>query len=135
MRKILTVLTAATAMTLVAAMAVPQAAEARYRGHWAGAVLGGLAAGAIIGGLAAQGGYYGYYGPGYYGYAPGYSYSPATSTVGATITGRRLMPTNPRRSTWCRAPATTAGRAPATPATVTAATTTAPSAILARPLT
>jgi hypothetical protein len=74
MRKILTVLTAATAMTLGAAMAVPQPAEARG-GRWAGAVLGGLAAGAIIGGLAAQGGYYGY-GPGYYGYAPGYGYGP-----------------------------------------------------------
>ncbi len=76
MRKMLTVLSAATALTLVAAMAVPQAAEARYR-HWGGAVLGGLAAGAIIGGLAAQGGYYGYYGyaPGY-AYGPGYGYGP-----------------------------------------------------------
>jgi hypothetical protein len=55
----------------VAAVAVPQQAEARFRG---GPFFGGLAAGAIIGGALAGPGYYGYYG-GPYGYYGGpYAY-------------------------------------------------------------
>ena len=81
MRKSLTALAVAAAM-IVAAVAAPTLADARWRGHHGGGVaagiIGGLAAGAIIGGLAAQQGYYGpgyYYGPGPY-YAPGYYYGP-----------------------------------------------------------
>jgi hypothetical protein len=76
MHKTLTAIAVAAAMTL-AAVAVPQQAEAR-NGRIVGAVIGGLAAGAIIGSLAAQGDYY--YGPGYYYapgyYGPGYTYGP-----------------------------------------------------------
>jgi hypothetical protein len=67
----------------VAAVAVPQTAQARWGGGWhgggwrgGGAVLGGLAAGAIIGGALAAPYYYGggpYYGGyGYYGGAYAY---------------------------------------------------------------
>ena len=78
MPKTLTVLATVAALT-VAAVAVPQTADARGRGGGVAAgIIGGLAAGAIIGGIASQQGYYGgpgYYGPGYYG-APGYAYAP-----------------------------------------------------------
>jgi hypothetical protein len=80
MHKTLTALAAAAAMTL-AVVAVPDQADARWRGGHRGygggvaaGVLGGLAAGAILGGIAAG---QGYYGPGYYGsdyYGPGYDY-------------------------------------------------------------
>ncbi|HEX5508012.1 MAG TPA: hypothetical protein VFX37_05865 [Pseudolabrys sp.] len=71
MKKTLTAL--ATAATLaVAAVAVPQQAEARG-GALAAGIIGGLAAGAIIGSAAAHGPYYG---PAYYGPAPAY-YGPA----------------------------------------------------------
>jgi len=78
MTKTMTALAAATTLA-VAAVAVPQTADARWGGGWhgrgfgGGAILGGLAAGAIIGGaLAAP--YYGY-GP-YYGayYGGPYAY-------------------------------------------------------------
>jgi hypothetical protein len=76
MHKTLTALAAAAAMTL-AIVAVPDQADARWRGHGGGVaagIIGGLAAGAIIGGIAANQGYYG--GPGYYGqsYYPGTGY-------------------------------------------------------------
>jgi len=63
MPKTLTVLATVAALT-VAAVAVPQTADARGRGGGVAAgIIGGLAAGAIIGGIANQG----YYGrPGYY---------------------------------------------------------------------
>ena len=68
MTRTMTALAAAATMA-VAAVAVPQQAEARWGGHggWhgGGAVLGGLAAGAIIGGALA--------GPYYYGGGP-YAY-------------------------------------------------------------
>src|SRR5437763_7302900 len=75
MTRTMTALAAAATMA-VAAVAVPQQAEARWGGHggWhgGGAVLGGLAAGAIIGGALAGPYYYGggpYYGG--YGYYDG----------------------------------------------------------------
>jgi len=74
MTKTLTALAAAATLA-VAAVAVPQQAQARWGRHWGGgAVLGGLAAGALIGG-ALSAPYYGYgYGP-YYGYYGGpYAY-------------------------------------------------------------
>jgi hypothetical protein len=81
MTRTLTALAAAATIALTA-IAVPQQAEAYWRGGgWGGgAVLGGLAAGAIIGGALAgpryyRGGYDGYYG----GYGPsygGYDYGP-----------------------------------------------------------
>jgi|BarGraIncu00222A_1022003.scaffolds.fasta_scaffold12853_3 MFS family permease len=81
MHKILTALATAAALTL-AVVAVPDQADARWRGGHRGyggggvaaGIIGGLAAGAILGGIAAD---QGYYGPGYYGgpvYAPGYYY-------------------------------------------------------------
>ena len=79
MRKTLTALAVAATM-IVAAVAVPDTADARWRGRHGGGVaagiIGGLAAGAIIGSMANQG-YYGggYYGPGY-AYGPGYYYGP-----------------------------------------------------------
>ena len=73
MHKTLTALAVAATM-IVAAVAVPDTADARSRGGRGGGVaagiIGGLAAGAIIGSMANQG----YYGDGYYG--PGYSYGP-----------------------------------------------------------
>jgi len=72
MTKTLTAL--ATAATLaIAAVAVPQQAEARG-GALAAGIIGGLAAGAIIGSAAAQGPYYG---PAYYGPGPAYYYGPS----------------------------------------------------------
>jgi MFS family permease len=68
MNKTLTAL-AAAATIAVAAVAIPQQAEARHWGH-GGAILGGLAAGAIIGGALAGPHYYGYYG-GPYAYYDG----------------------------------------------------------------
>ena len=61
---------AAAATIAVTAIAVPQQAEARWRGG--GAVIGGLAAGALIGGAVVGSRYYtdNY---GYGGYAPYYS--------------------------------------------------------------
>ena len=88
MHKTLTALAAAAALTL-AVVAVPDQADARWRGGHRGyggggvaaGIIGGLAAGAILGGIAADQGYYGpgyygqdYYGPGYYG-GP-YAYEP-----------------------------------------------------------
>jgi len=79
MRKTLTTLAAAAAMTL-ATVAAPNQADAYWRGGYGGwgyggGIIAGLAAGAIIGGIAANRGYYygsgGYYGPGY-SYGPGY---------------------------------------------------------------
>ena len=74
MHKTLTALAVAATM-IVAAVAVPDTADARWRGRHGGGVaagiIGGLAAGAIIGSMANQG----YYGDGYY-YAPGYAYGP-----------------------------------------------------------
>lgn len=58
----------AAAILAVAAVAVPQPAQARH-GWIAGGIIGGLAAGAIVGAAVANGPYYGY-GPGYY-YGPG----------------------------------------------------------------
>ncbi len=89
MHKTLTALAVAATM-IVAAVAAPDTADARWRGRGGGGVaagiIGGLAAGAIIGSMANQGyygdGYYapGYYGPSYYGpsyYGPGpYAYEP-----------------------------------------------------------
>jgi hypothetical protein len=82
MTKTLTAL-AAAATIAVAAVGIPQQAEARWGGGWGhggwghgGAVLGGLAAGAIIGGALAGPGYYGYYDGGPYGYYGGpYAYA------------------------------------------------------------
>ena len=77
MHKTLTALAVAATM-IIAAVAVPDSADARWRGRGGGGVaagiIGGLAAGAIIGSMANQG-YYGdgYYGPGY-AYGPGYGY-------------------------------------------------------------
>ncbi len=75
MRKILTVL-AATAAVAIAAVSVPNQAEARWRGGGgvAAGVIGGLAVGAIIAGSNRG---YGY-GPGYgyYGGGPAYAYGP-----------------------------------------------------------
>ncbi len=79
MRKTLTALAAAATM-VVAAVAVPDYADARSRGgRVAAGIIGGLAAGAIIGSLAGSRGYY--YGPGYtygpdYYYGPSYYYGP-----------------------------------------------------------
>ena len=67
MKKTLTAL-AAAATIAIAAVAVPQQAEARG-GRIAAGIIGGLAAGAIIGSIAANNGYY--YGPGYGYYGPG----------------------------------------------------------------
>jgi len=65
-----TLTTLAVAATIaVAAVAVPQQAEARG-GALAAGIIGGVAAGAIIGSAANNG----YYGPGYYG--PAYAYGP-----------------------------------------------------------
>src|SRR5664280_2411943 len=89
MHKTLTALAVAAAMAF-AVVAVPDQADARWRGGHrygggvAAGILGGLAAGAILGGIAADQGYYGPgygygYGPGYYGpdyYGPGYYYGP-----------------------------------------------------------
>jgi len=63
---------ASAAMIAFTAVAVPNKAEARWRGGWwiPGAVVGGLALGAII---ASRPYYYGY-GPYYSGYGPYYSY-------------------------------------------------------------
>lgn len=80
MHKTLTALAVAATM-IVAAVAVPDTADARSRGGRGGGVaagiIGGLAAGAIIGSIANQG----YYGDGYYGpqyYRPGpYAYEPS----------------------------------------------------------
>jgi hypothetical protein len=81
MHKTLTALAVAATM-IIAAVAVPDSADARWRGRGGGGVaagiIGGLAAGAIIGSMANQG----YYGDGYYGsgyaYGPGpYAYEPA----------------------------------------------------------
>ena len=82
MHKTLTALAVAATM-IVAAVAAPDTADARWRGHGgrgggvAAGIIGGLAAGAILGSMANQG-YYGgpgyYYGSDYYG--PGYSYGP-----------------------------------------------------------
>lgn len=80
MHKTLTALAVAATM-IVAAVAVPDTADARWRGRHGGGVaagiIGGLAAGAIIGSMANQG-YYGgpgyYYGSDYYG--SGYTYGP-----------------------------------------------------------
>lgn len=69
--KTFTALAAAATLT-VAAVAMPQPAEARG-GRIAAGIIGGLAAGAIIGGIASQNGYYN---NGYYG-GPGYYYRPA----------------------------------------------------------
>jgi hypothetical protein len=81
MRKTLTVIAVAAAMT-IAVVAAPDQAEAR-RGRIAASIIGGFAAGAIIGTVVGNGGYYygpgygpGYYAPGYYGPAP-YAYVPA----------------------------------------------------------
>jgi len=76
-------LSPAEALTLPGPSLAPPVAEAqidkafwRHGGGWgrgrgfgwgAGALVGGLAAGALIGS---------YYGPGYYGYGPGYYYGP-----------------------------------------------------------
>ncbi len=69
---------ASAAMIALAAVAIPNKAEAYWRGGWwvPGAVLGGLALGAA---LASRPYYYGYgpyyaydYGPYYYGYGPYY---------------------------------------------------------------
>ena len=92
MHKTLTALAVAATM-IVAAVAVPDTAEARWRGRHGGGVaagiIGGLAAGAIIGSMAAQPGYYygdgyyyapGYYGPDYYGPGP-YAYEPPAAIV------------------------------------------------------
>jgi hypothetical protein len=71
--KTLTALVAAATLT-IAAIAMPQPAEARG-GRVAAGIIGGLAAGAIIGGIASNGYGYGggYYGPSYaYGPGPGY---------------------------------------------------------------
>jgi hypothetical protein len=70
MTRTLTALAAAAAMT-AAVVAIPQQAEARFRG---GPFIGGLAAGAIIGGALAAPYYYGGYGGpyGYYGGGPYY---------------------------------------------------------------
>ena len=62
MKKTLTALAAASTIA-IAAVAVPQQAEARG-GRIAAGIIGGLAAGAIIGSIAANNGYS--YGPGYY---------------------------------------------------------------------
>jgi hypothetical protein len=70
--KTFTALAAAATLT-VAAVAMPQPAEARG-GRIAAGIIGGLAAGAIIGGIASQNGYYN---NGYYGGGPGYYYRPA----------------------------------------------------------
>ena len=70
MTKTLTAL-AAVATMAVAAVAVPQQAQARWHGrHFGPGIIGGLAAGAIIGGALAAPYYYGdgpYYYGGYYG--------------------------------------------------------------------
>ncbi len=83
MTKTLIALATAAALS-VAVVAVPQSAQAAWRGHgWhdgGAAFVGGLAAGAIIGGAVAGPGYYGYYGGPYYGgyygapYGGGYYY-------------------------------------------------------------
>ena len=72
MKKTLTALAAASTIA-IAAVAVPQQAEARG-GRIAAGIIGGLAAGAIIGSIAANNGYgyYGYGGPVYYGPGPVY---------------------------------------------------------------
>ena len=65
---------AVTATITIAAVAIPQQAEARG-GALAAGIIGGVAAGAIIGSAANNG----YYGPGYdygAGYGPGYGYGP-----------------------------------------------------------
>ena len=81
MHKTLTALAVAATM-IVAAVAAPDQADARWRGrHHGGGVaagiIGGLAAGAILGGLAANQGYY---------YGPGYTYGP---DYGPTYYGSR----------------------------------------------
>jgi hypothetical protein len=92
MTKTMTALAAAATMA-VAAVAVPQSAQARWGGHWhggwgGGAVLGGLAAGAIIGGALAGPYYYG--GGPYYGYYGGpYAYGHCWNERVATPYGWR----------------------------------------------
>src|SRR6266511_2405597 len=88
MRKFLTALAAAT--IVVAGVATPTTADARWRGWW-GPALGGFAVGALIGSAFARP-YYAYpyysygYGP-YYGYGYPY-YSIAIRRTTATETGR-----------------------------------------------
>ena len=99
MTKTLTALAAAATIG-VAALAIPQQAEARWGGGWhgggwhgGGAVLGGLAAGAIIGGALAGPGYYGYYGGGpYYAYSDGpyYGYGEGTYAYGGRCWRERV---------------------------------------------
>src|SRR5215470_9675745 len=77
MRKSLTALAAAS--IVLAGVAAPTTADARWRGGWWGPALGGFALGAVVGSAFARP-YYGYpayysYGyPAYYGYS--YSYPP-----------------------------------------------------------
>jgi hypothetical protein len=70
MRRTLSALATAAALSIAVA-AIPQSAQAapkHHHWHGGGAFLGGLAAGAIMGGALSGPGYYGYYGgPGYYG--------------------------------------------------------------------
>src|SRR5712671_5466444 len=93
MNKTLTAL-AAAATIAVTAIAVPQEANAYWRGRGGGAVIGGLAAGALIGGALAGGyGYYGGYRPYYGGYGPsyaGYDYGPYA--YGACFRERVMTP-------------------------------------------
>ncbi len=71
MKRILTATVAAAALVL-ATVAVPHQAQARWHGGGVAAgIIGGLAVGALIGSAAANGPYY--YGRGYY-YAPRRSY-------------------------------------------------------------
>jgi len=104
MTKTLTAL-AAAATIAVTAIAVPQQAEARWRGG--GAVIGGLAAGALIGGALAGGyggyGYYDGYRPYYGGYGPyyaGYDYGPYA--YGACFRERVMTPWGWRWRRICR---------------------------------
>jgi hypothetical protein len=60
--------TVAAATLVIASVAAPQQAEARYGRN--AAIFGGLAAGALLGAAVANGPYYGY-GPGPYAYGPG----------------------------------------------------------------
>ena len=91
---------AVAAMIGFTAVAIPDQAEARWRGWWVpGAIVGGLALGAIASGAYrpyyyAPGPYYGYYGPDYYYGHPPYVYegppvyvAPRSSYSGYTYGG------------------------------------------------